>query len=87
MRIHFLANRAEIFSGNSENLNLSIAGVKSMLWHLIFDFDFEALFGLGPQNPTKNLAHVGILWVTCYLKIVLTNYLILKYRSYLLENV
>ena len=30
--------------------------------------------GLGLQNPTKKLAHVGVLWVTCYLKIVFPNF-------------
>ena len=34
-----LANRTDIFCGNSENYYLSIAGVKSMLWHLIADID------------------------------------------------
>ena len=45
-----------------------------MLWHLIPDFNCWALFGrnmgvaalsapkgLGPQNPTKELAYVGVL--------------------------
>ena len=48
--------------------------MKSMLWRLVSDFDFWALFGgkmgvaatlapkdLGPKNPTKKLAHVGFL--------------------------
>ena len=30
--------------------------------------------GMGPQNPTKKLAHVGVLWVTCFLKIMLPNF-------------
>ena len=72
---HFLTNRAEIFCGNSRNYYLSIASVKSMLWHLISCFDFGAFLfggkmgvaakpapkGLGPQYPTKKLAHVGVL--------------------------
>ena len=45
-----------------------------MLWRLVSDFDFLGLFGgkmgvaatlapkgLGPKNPTKKLAHVGVL--------------------------
>ena len=73
MGIRFLANRAEIFYGNSGNYYLSIAGMKSMLWRLVSDFDFWGPFlagkcawlapkGLGPINPTKKLAHVGFLF-------------------------
>ena len=81
-----MINRAEIFYGNSRNYCLSIACVKSMLWHLISDFFFGAIFGwkmgvaatpapkgLRPQNQTKKLAHVRVFWVTCYLKIVFPN--------------
>ena len=41
----FAITRAEIFCGNSGNYYLSIAGVKSMLCHLVSNFDFWGLFG------------------------------------------
>ena len=63
-----------IFCGHSGNYYLWIVSVKSMLWHLISDFNFWGPFwqenrhgchaapkGLGPQNPTKKLAHAGVL--------------------------
>ena len=74
MGIRFLANRAEIFSGNSGNYYLSVASVKSMFWHLFPISIFGALSGvklsvaatlvpkgLGTQNPTKKLVHVRVL--------------------------
>ena len=61
-----MADRAEIFCGNSGNYYLLIAGGQSMLRHLVSDFDFWGPFGPfwrenGRQNPTKNLAHVVVL--------------------------
>ena len=41
---HFLTNRAENFYGNSGKYYISIASVKSMLWHLISYFNFWGPF-------------------------------------------
>ena len=61
MGICFLAiltNQAEIFCGN---YYLSIASVKSMLWHLISSFGaFLAGKWLDRQNQTKKLAHIRV---------------------------
>ena len=49
------------FCGNSGNYYLSIASVKSMLWHLISSFGaFLVGKWLDRQNQTKKLAHIRV---------------------------
>ena len=56
-----MANLAETFCGNSGNYYLSIAGVISMLWWEMGVAATPAPKGLGPRNPTKKLANIGVL--------------------------
>ena len=59
----FLGQLDCIFFRNSGDYYLSISGEKSKLWCPFSTFDFlvvattHASNGLGPSNPTKNLAH------------------------------
>ena len=52
MGISFLANRPEIFYGNSQDYCLSVGHVKSQFWALFDIFDF-----LGLTSPKMGVAH------------------------------
>ena len=62
MGIHFLANRAEIFYGNSGYYYLPIGYEIFWFWVLFAIIDLlgptDTHMGLGPHNPTKNLTHL-----------------------------
>ena len=67
----FFNNRAEIFYGNSGNYYPSIANVNCEINVMALNFRYKFLGpfwlengrGRHTRNPTKNLAHVGVLLV------------------------